>query len=454
VGRILIIEGQPSVRLALRRFFETREGHACAVAQDLSTLPPPPFDVTLLDYDLLGPDPAVRLHRSLGTSEAGRIVVMTRPEAWPLARQLLDAGVFACVLKPVDFETLGPLVRRFLKADRPRSGAVQTATDPPPSGVIVSQSPSMQRVLDQIARLAPHDITVLITGESGTGKELVARALHAQSPRHDEPFEAIHCGAIPADLLESELFGHERGAFTDAHRTKIGRFEAAGAGTIFLDEIGEMPLALQVKLLRALQDKEIQRVGGLTPIPMGARIVAATHRDLRERVRQERFREDLLHRLLVARVDVPPLRTRVEDIDLLAGVFLGRFARRFGKPVEGIDCTAMERLRAYPWPGNVRELENLLQRAVVLCEGPVLGEKDLSDLPQRLHGGDAGEASADPDRWLDLLSRVVAAKIAAGDDPEHLAETLSHQVRDLVRHVREEPNARTTSEETPEPESE
>ena len=261
----------------------------------------------------------------------------------------------------------------------------------------------------QLKVLSRHDLPVLILGESGTGKELVARALHDESPRRSEPFVAVHCGAIPGDLLESELFGHERGAFTDAHRRHIGRFEAAGAGTILLDEIGEMPLGLQVKLLRVLQERVVQRIGGSEPVPVPARILAATHRDLALMVRRGSFREDLLHRLLVGSLHLPPLRERPEDLELLASLFLARLGQELGRALEGIEASAWQRLRAHDWPGNVRELEHLLRRAALRCDGRIrLQDLDL----------DAAE-----DETLAGLQRWLRRRLSSGQPgPEALGE--------------------------------
>jgi DNA-binding NtrC family response regulator len=245
----------------------------------------------------------------------------------------------------------------------------------------------------QIAVLALHDLPVLIQGESGTGKELVARALHAEGPRAEQPFVAVHCGAIPADLLESELFGHERGAFTDAHRRRIGRFEAAGAGTILLDEIGEMPLALQSKLLRVLQERQLQRVGGDELVAVRARVLAATHRDLQRMARHGAFREDLLHRLLVGTIRLPPLRERPDDLELLAQWFLARLQLELGRTLQGIETSAWQQLQSHDWPGNVRELEHLLRRAALRCDGRIR-QPDLDLQPL------ADEVGATLQRWL------------------------------------------------------
>jgi len=242
---------------------------------------------------------------------------------------------------------------------------------------ILGASPALQGVFRVLSKVAPTDSTVLVTGESGTGKELLVRALHRNSPRRDKPFVPINCGAIPKDLLESDLFGHEKGAFTHAIRTKVGRFELAEGGTVFLDEIGEMDLALQVKILRVLQEKEFERVGGTKTLHADVRVVAATNRDLEEEVRQGRFREDLYYRLNVIPIHLPPLRERGDDIVLLAEHFLQRFCQRQKRPPLPLSPEARAALLAYSWPGNVRELENFMERLTILCEGEQICLRDL-----------------------------------------------------------------------------
>ena len=237
---------------------------------------------------------------------------------------------------------------------------------------IVGQSPALTSILADVTRVAPTDSTVLITGETGTGKELIARAIHSSSPRGAKPLIKINCAALPAGLVESELFGHEKGAFSGAIARRIGRFELADGGTVFLDEIGELPAEAQAKLLRVLQEREFERVGGGEPIKVDVRVIAATNRDLLKSVREREFREDLFYRLNVFPVRLPPLRERTDDIPLLVHFLVARFAKRIGKLIEGVSTATMERLLAYPWPGNIRELENVLERAVVLANGPLL----------------------------------------------------------------------------------
>ena len=254
---------------------------------------------------------------------------------------------------------------------------------------IVGSSPALRAVLDQVRIVAPTGSTVLIAGETGTGKELIARAIHMHSERRHRPFVKVNCAAIPAELLESELFGHERGAFTGAVAQRIGRFEAADGGTLFLDEIGDMPLHLQTKLLRVLQEQEFERVGGNRTIQVDVRIVAATNRDLKGMVEENKFRADLYYRLAVFPMNVPPLRERREDIPLLTRYFVQKHAQRMGRNIESIPAYAMEALTNYDWPGNIRELQNVIERSVVLSNGPelhvALPELDGKSAPVALH---------------------------------------------------------------------
>ena len=253
----------------------------------------------------------------------------------------------------------------------------------PSSGAVfgmVGESAAMRRVLDRVARVAATDATVLVTGETGTGKELIARAIHAGSARAKRPFVRVNCGALAEGLIASELFGHERGSFTGAVERRKGRFELANGGTIFLDEVGELPPALQVALLRVLQEGEFERVGGTETLKTDVRVVAATNRNLDEAVREGRFRSDLLFRLNVFPIAMPPLRERKDDIPLIAEHYARQYARKLGKRISGISPSAMEALLAYPWPGNIRELQNVVERAVILARGNVLGLSDF-ELP-------------------------------------------------------------------------
>lgn len=281
---------------------------------------------------------------------------------------------------------------------------------------IVGSSPALRTVLDHVRIVAPTGATVLIEGETGTGKELIAHAIHIHSERRNRPFVKVNCAAIPADLLESELFGHERGAFTGALAQRIGRFEAAHGGTLFLDEIGEMPLLLQTKLLRVLQEQEFERVGGNRTIHVDVRMVAATNRDLKAMVEENRFRADLYYRLAVFPLTVPPLRERAEDIPLLARYFVEKHARRMGRNIQRIPTQALEALTNYDWPGNIRELQNVIERSVVLSSGPelhvALPELDLRYAPVALYS--RGTNASERARMLQALNEA-GGKVGGAD---------------------------------------
>ncbi|HSS03260.1 MAG TPA: sigma-54 dependent transcriptional regulator [Kofleriaceae bacterium] len=310
-------------------------------------------------------------------------IVITGQSTLENAIGAIRAGAYDFILKPIKLDTLAVAVGRalahllLLRELRHLRAVVEGA----PMDGIIGNSPAIRETIEMVRRVSDSDATVLITGESGTGKELVARAVHRLSPRRNEPFVAVNCAAMPAPLLESELFGHVRGAFTDAKTARPGLFIQAGAGTIFLDEIGEMPPEMQVKLLRVLQERMIRPVGGDEEQPFHARVLAATNRNLETEVDQRRFREDLFYRINVVTLHVPPLRARSGDILLLAQHFLRRIAQRIGKPVRGFSGPAARMLLDYDWPGNVRELENCIERAVALCR---LDEVTVDDLPTKV----------------------------------------------------------------------
>jgi two-component system, NtrC family, response regulator HydG len=310
-------------------------------------------------------------------------IVITGQSTLENAIGAIRAGAYDFILKPIKLDTLAVAVGRalahllLLRELR----HLRTVVESNPIDGIVGTSPAIRETIDMVRRVSDSDATVLITGESGTGKELVARAVHRLSPRRNEPFVAVNCAAMPAPLLESELFGHVRGAFTDAKSARPGLFIQAGRGTIFLDEIGEMPAEMQVKLLRVLQEREIRPVGGDEEQPFHARVLAATNRNLEIEVEQRRFREDLFYRINVVTLHVPPLRARSGDILLLAQYFLRRIAQRIAKPVRGFSGPAARMLLDYDWPGNVRELENCIERAVALCR---LDEVTVDDLPTKV----------------------------------------------------------------------
>ncbi|HEU4581124.1 MAG TPA: sigma-54 dependent transcriptional regulator [Polyangiaceae bacterium] len=316
------------------------------------------------------------------------VIVVTAFGSIDSAVAAMKAGAYDFVTKPFDVETVTLSLRRALDhyALRRELRDLRAAFDLHRYGQLLGKSEAMLEIYDLIERLASSEASVLITGESGTGKELVARELHRRSPRARGPFIAINCAALPEALLESELFGHTRGAFTDAKVAKDGLFSKANGGTIFLDEIGDMPLGLQPKLLRALQEGTIRPVGGAAEVPFDARIITATNRDLEEAIAGKQFREDLYYRLNVVQIDLPPLRRRGADVLLLARALLAQLAVKAGKNVADISASASEKLLAYEWPGNVRELRNCIERAVALCRSDAI---DVADLPPKIRDYEA-----------------------------------------------------------------
>ncbi|MDR2789195.1 MAG: nitrogen regulation protein NR(I) [Candidatus Accumulibacter sp.] len=339
------------------------------------------------------------------------VIIMTAYSDLDSAVAAFQGGAFEYLPKPFDVDQALELIRRAIEESMHQVGAVNEVGMVPE---IFGKAPAMQEVFRAIGRLSQSSATVMITGESGTGKELVARALHRHSPRSDKPFIAINTAAIPKDLLESELFGHERGAFTGATTQRHGRFEQAEGGTLFLDEIGDMPAELQTHLLRVLSDGNFYRVGGHLPIRANVRIIAATHQNLEARVKEGLFREDLFHRLNVIRVRLPSLRERREDIPILARHFLQKSARDLGIDAKRISEAALRQLSAVDFPGNVRQLENLCHWLTVMAPGQLI---DVGDLPPEVR--ESAPASADVADWESALARAVDQMLACGGGPVH-----------------------------------
>ncbi len=339
-----------------------------------------PFDLIVMDVRMAVMGGIEALTAIKAYNPAIPILIMTAYSNVESAVEAIKAGAYDYLTKPLDFDVLRLTMERALEhvslkaENRELRRRLVSAFDP---RTITGRSPAMRRLMDMVAMVAPSEATVLVTGESGTGKELVARAIHANSSRRDGPLVTVNCAALTETLLESELFGHEKGAFSGADKRREGRFMQADKGTIFLDEIGETAAAMQAKLLRAIQEREIQRVGSDRTLRVDVRIVAATNRDLKTEVEAGRFREDLYYRLNVMTLPVPPLRDRAEDIPLLAMHFLRRFAEANRKVAKGFTPQAMDLLLKHGWPGNVRELENAVERAVVLMPGDFVTEKEL-----------------------------------------------------------------------------
>ena len=411
VTRVLVVDDDENLRHLLSKML-TQEGYEVVAAADgeeaLTILGARPFDVVLCD---------VRMPRLDGWHLLDALSERTRPPVTIMmsaygdrdtALNVMKRGAYDYLSKPFTTEDLLLTLRKAEERERLRRDNVRSKEDAPRQisfENILAQSARMLEVFAIIRKIADYKTTVLITGESGTGKELIARALHFNSPRRDNPFVAVNCGAIPSDLLESELFGHVRGSFTDAVRDKKGLFETAHTGTLFLDEIGELPLGLQVKLLRALQEEEIRKVGSSLPTRIDVRIVAATVKDLLREVREGHFRDDLYYRLNVLSIHLPPLRERSEDISLLIAHFLEKHSVKHGIRKPEINKAALRVLIDYRWPGNVRELENTIERAMILA-GEEIAADDLPPNMLAPAGATRAPAQEGDDNPLSLKLRV------------------------------------------------
>jgi len=397
--RLLVIGDEPDVQYSFRRLFESPELEVATAGSGedgLRLIPALRPDLVLMDIRMGGLNGLETLRRIRELDAKLPVILMTAYGTTQTAIEAMKLGAFDYVLKPFDVPKLKELVARALQAARDMKQVVSyqplLESDDYELG-IVGRSEGMQQVFKIIGQLAASDAIVLITGESGTGKELVARAIYHHSRRSAQPFLAVNCAAIPETLLESELFGHERGAFTSATLQRIGKFEQCHRGTIFLDEIGDMTPATQTKILRVLQSGTFERIGGNRPIQVGVRVIAATNNPLEQAVAARQFREDLYYRLNVVRIHLPPLRDRREDIPLLVNYFLKKLAREANHPPRAIAPNALRALQKYHWPGNVRELENVIRRAHVLAKGDTIL---LADLPPEITGEPSATAAPTP----------------------------------------------------------
>ena len=406
---VWVIDDDRSIRWVFEKAL-SREGiehRTFGTAKDaLALLPEESPQVIVSDIRMPGASGLELMHELKSRLPAIPVIIMTAYSDLESAVAAFQGGAFEYLPKPFDVDHAVELVRRALHESRYPAGVAAAEAQTPE---ILGQAPAMQEVFRAIGRLSQSHATVLITGESGTGKELVANALHRHSPRAGKAFIAINTAAIPKDLLESELFGHERGAFTGAQAMRRGRFEQADGGTLFLDEIGDMPPDLQTRLLRVLSDGQFYRVGGHTPLAANVRVIAATHQELESRVKQGLFREDLYHRLNVIRLRLPALRERREDIPMLARHFLARSARDLGVEGKRLTDAAVQFLAAQDWPGNVRQLENLCHWLTVMAPGQVV---DVQDLPTELRGE---KAAAEIEDWRRMLEREVTSRLARGE---------------------------------------
>ena len=436
--RVLVVDDDPSARSALKDLLQSQR-YAVDVAADgvaaLERLAEQPPDIVVTDLDMprmTGMQLLAELHERAADLP---VIVVTSAAELRSAVAAMQAGAVDYLAKPVDFDELLLAVGRAIEQRNIRvenENLRRQLRDRQGEGLqgLLGASPAMQQVYRVAKQVAASRATVLVTGESGTGKGELARAIHALGPRADRPFVAVHCASLAESLLESELFGHEKGAFTGADRRRIGRFEQADGGTLFLDEVGEIPASIQVKLLTVLQERRFERVGGNDQIKVDVRIVAATHRDLAADAETGKFREDLYYRLNVVGIEMPPLRVRGGDVLALAEHFLQRFALENHKPISGFTDRAKTKLRSHRWPGNVRELENAVERAVVLCEGEVIDE---SLLPQGGAGPVALEGIQVPGATLAELERFAIERTLEAVDGSTVraAEMLDVSVRTI-----------------------
>ncbi len=436
-GRVLVVDDEPSARSGLEKLLR-QEGWTVDVAADgllaLAAFAERPPDVVVTDLKMPNLGGMELLAKLRVADPSLPVIVVTAFGDVSAAVAAMREGAEHYLVKPVDFDELLVVLERALERRELRDEAdslrlALRERDQEGLEGLIGASPAMQRVYKIATQIAPARATVLITGESGTGKGELARAIHRKGPRRDAPFVALHCAALAETLLESELFGHERGSFTGADRRRTGRIEQAHGGTLFLDEIGEVPPSIQVKLLRVLQERTFERVGGNETIHVDVRLLAATNRDLAREVEEKRFREDLYYRLNVVHVEMPPLRMRGQDVLVLAHHFLARFCRENGSAIHGFTPAATALLLAHRWPGNVRELENAVERAVVLAEGDVV---EASDLPVQAQTALAeglrvpGATMVEIEKWA-----ILTTLDAVGGSTTKAAEMLDLSVRTI-----------------------
>jgi two-component system response regulator HydG len=444
---ILVVDDDLTHRTMLRTLL-SGWGYTIVEADDGSTaiekVRQRPFDLILMDIRMIKVSGLQAMMEIKAYNPAIPVVIMTAYASVETALDALKNGAYDYLTKPLDFDELRLTLERAMDHTRLREEnrqlreSIGSRFD---RRNIIGRSPAMVRLLETVAQVAPSEATVLITGESGTGKEMIGGAIHFNSPRKDGPFVKINCAAITETLLESELFGHEKGAFTGAYRRKEGRFVQAHGGTLFLDEISETSMAMQVKLLRVLQDMEITRVGGEGVIKVDVRIVAATNKDLLRLAESGRFREDLYYRLNVVGLTLPPLRERKEDIPLLAQQFLQTFSEKNNKTIKGFTPQAMDRLIRHDWPGNVRELMNAVERSIVLSRSEYLGEEDLPLVPLEPKTESCPQAAEnmDGDLSLDEIEKAAIMKVldSSNGNKSEAARRLGITRKTLLKKLRE-----------------
>jgi DNA-binding NtrC family response regulator len=445
-GRILIVDDEGNARAALAELLR-EEGYAVETAADgfkalpkLETFEP---DILLTDLKMPGMDGIALMRKAHQTDPQLAVVVMTAFGAIDTAVSAMRQGASDYLTKPLNLDELTISLQRTLERRRlqQETGQLrQRLSERDRIDRIVGSSAPMLKVFETVLQIAPSRASVLVTGESGTGKELIAAAIHEHSTRAAGPFVKLHCSALAESLLESELFGHEKGSFTGAAGRRDGRFQQADGGTLFLDEIGEISPAIQVKLLRFLQEREFERVGGNQTIKVDVRVVAATNRNLAQEVKEGRFREDLFYRLNVVSIEMPPLRARPSDVPLLATRFLGRYAAENGKTLKGFSQDVLQCLTRYGWPGNVRELENVIERAVVISRGE---EVQMADLPEHIVKVSAVQREGDlppiPGATLGEVERYVILKTLehTGGSTSRAADMLGISARTIQYRLHE-----------------
>jgi len=431
---LLVIDDEPAIQHAFQRAF--RGGNltlrsATTATEGLAAIALEKPDVIVLDVHLPDSKGLETFHRIRALDARLPIILVTGHGTTDLAIEATKEGAYEYLLKPLELAELRSLIERALQSSRlmRTPATISEATATPESGEpLLGRCVAMQEVYKAIGRVARQDVTVLITGESGTGKELVARAIYQHSRRAEQVFLAINCGAIPGSLIESELFGHEKGAFTGAERRRIGKFEQCHGGTLFLDEIGEMPPLAQVKLLRVIQEQRLERVGGNETVHADVRLIAATNVELEKAVEEGRFRKDLYFRLNVFTIGLPPLRERGDDISFLIDHYVRRFAKELEKPGAEVDETAAAALRAYPWPGNIRELQSVIKQSLLRMSGSVL----IADfLPEHVRRSVVPLPSASSASGLETF---IEARIASGAVNLY-AECLERMERELIVRV-------------------
>ncbi|MCC6874374.1 MAG: sigma-54-dependent Fis family transcriptional regulator [Sandaracinaceae bacterium] len=437
--QVLVADDEPNLRRVLGAQLG-RDGYDVLIAEDgqaaLELIEQHHVDVVISDLRMPRVDGMTLLKHVVRTQPDVPVIMITAHGTVDTAVEALKLGAFDYITKPFEQSELRNVIA---KAARTRELAQHDASSEPLEAGryrLIGQSPPMIEVYQVIERVADTPSTVLITGESGTGKELIARALHENSSRKDKPFIRVNCAAIPRDLIESELFGYEKGAFTGAVTSKPGRFELAHDGTLFLDEIGEIPVNMQVKLLRAIQEQEFERVGGIKTIEVDVRLVAATNRDLAEEIRAGRFREDLYYRLNVVQFRLPPLRERISDIPLLVDHFIRRFRERLKKNVSGVTEAASERLLSHPWPGNIRELENVIERCLLFCDGDRI---DVQDLPPEIRATTVSRTPSPAPTAVDE-----SLPDTAGGLKEAVREAATRVERELIQRALKQTNHNVT----------